>query len=105
MKRLRAASKFVLCVHSGSVDLEPRKVYQVLPDRTASRDGFVRVVDESGEDYLYPAAYFVPVRLPGPVLRDLERTGLTDGPANTALQPTGGAQPRSRKTPLRAARG
>lgn len=48
----------------GSDDLEPRKVYQVVPDRDAVREGYVRVVDESGEDYLYPAEYFVAVRLP-----------------------------------------
>ena len=41
-----------------------RKIYQILPDKQAARDGYVRVVDESGEDYLYPEAYFVPVRLP-----------------------------------------
>ena len=45
-------------------DLELRKVYQVLPDKRADRDGYIRVVDESGEDYLYPESYFVFVRLP-----------------------------------------
>ena len=58
-------STFVLCIRNeGCEDLEPRKVYQVLPDETAARDGYVRVVDESGEDYLYPAGCFVPVELP-----------------------------------------
>jgi len=58
-------SRFVICVRNeGSEDLEPRKIYQVLPDRSAVREGLVRVIDESGEDYLYPADYFVPVRLP-----------------------------------------
>ena len=106
MKRLKASPKFVLCVRTaGSVDLERRKVYQILPDRTANRDGYVRVVDESGEDYLYPAEYFVPVRLPDAVLRDLEKSSLIDGPANTALQPTVGAHHRLRKMRLRTARG
>lgn len=106
MKRLKTSPRFALCVRTeGSVDLERRKVYQVLPDRAASRDGYVRVVDESGEDYLYPAKYFVPVRLPGAVLRDLERSNLADGPANPALQPTVGAHHRSRKVRLRTARG
>ena len=45
-------------------DLEVRRIYQILPDKQAARDGYVRVVDESGEDYLYPEAYFVPIRLP-----------------------------------------
>jgi len=63
--------RFVLCIRSeGSDDLEPRKVYRVLPDRAAARDGYVRVIDESGEDYLYPAGYFVPVRLPVGIARE-----------------------------------
>jgi hypothetical protein len=39
-------------------------VYRVLPDEAAAEDGYVRVIDESGEDYLYPADYFVPIELP-----------------------------------------
>ena len=106
MKRMRVQARFALCVRTdGSEDLERRKVYQILPDRAASRDGYVRVVDESGEDYLYPAAYFVPVSLPAAVVRDLEGANLVQGPANTALQPTAGAHHRPRKMRLRAARG
>jgi len=57
--------RYVVCVRNEECeDLEVRKVYQILPDNRASRDGYVRVVDESGEDYLYPEAYFVPIRLP-----------------------------------------
>ena len=44
--------------------MEPRKVYQVIPDEAAAEDGLLRVVDESGEDYLYPRDLFVPVELP-----------------------------------------
>ena len=55
--------RFVLCIRNeGSDDLEPRKVYRVLPDLPAARDGYVRVIDVSGEGYLYPADYFAPVR-------------------------------------------
>ena len=58
-------AKFVVCVDStDNVDLESRKVYRVKADRKSALQGFVRVVDDSGEDYLYPAEYFVPVRLP-----------------------------------------
>jgi hypothetical protein len=65
MKDENSISRFVLCIRNdGAVDLEPRKVYQVLSDRSAAREGYVRVIDESGEDYLYPAEYFVPVKLP-----------------------------------------
>jgi hypothetical protein len=60
----RSRSKFVLCVRNDDADdLEPRKVYQVLRDRSAAREGYARVIDESGEDYLYPAYYFVPVKV------------------------------------------
>ena len=55
---------FVLCVKNDECeDLEPRKVYQVLSDNKAAQDGYLRIVDESGEDYLYPESYFVPVNL------------------------------------------
>ena len=58
-------AKFAMCVRNEECeDLELRKVYQVLPDKRGARDGYVRVVDESGEDYLYPESYFIPVRLP-----------------------------------------
>lgn len=57
--------RFVICIRNeGSEDLEVGKVYQVLPDEPAARDDYIRVIDESGEDYLYPAAYFVPIVLP-----------------------------------------
>lgn len=54
----------MLCIRNdGCDDLELRKVYRVLPDPRAAKEGFVRIVDESGEDYLYPEPYFVPIRL------------------------------------------
>jgi len=56
--------QFAICVRNeGAEDLEIRRVYQILPDARAAKVGYVRVVDESGEDYLYPADYFVPVEL------------------------------------------
>ena len=56
--------QFAICVgNEGAEDLEIRRVYQILPDARAAKVGYVRVVDESGEDYLYPADYFVPVEL------------------------------------------
>jgi hypothetical protein len=57
--------RYAVCVRNDECeDLEIRRIYRILPDRQAARDGYVRVVDESGEDYLYPETYFVPVRLP-----------------------------------------
>jgi len=56
---------FMLCIEDKDCDdLESRKIYQVLPDDEASKEGYLRVIDESGEDYLYPESYFVPVQLP-----------------------------------------
>ena len=72
MKKATRHSKFVLCVCSGaSEDLEFRKVYEARPDRKAASEGYLRIVDESGEDYLYPSELFVPVRLPAATMRAL----------------------------------
>jgi hypothetical protein len=61
----RARAKFVICLRNNDcIDLELRKVYPVLPDAAAAKDGYLRVIDESGEDYLYPANYFVLVEVP-----------------------------------------
>ena len=63
--RATKQKKFVVCIRNDECeDLEPRKVYQVLPDRKASQDGYLRVIDESGEDYLYPESYFIAIPLP-----------------------------------------
>ena len=61
-----AKRQLVLCLRNKGyeVSLERRKIYQVLPDRDAESHGQIRVIDESGEDYLYPAAFFVPLKLP-----------------------------------------
>jgi hypothetical protein len=57
--------KFALCIRVDECDdLELRKVYQVISDKRAEKDGFLRIVDESGEDYLYPVTYFVLISLP-----------------------------------------
>jgi hypothetical protein len=65
MRQESTERRFVICIRNeGSEDLEVGKVYQVLADASAARDNYIRVVDESGEDYLYPADYFVPIALP-----------------------------------------
>ena len=58
--------RFVLCVRNKdyAASLELRKVYRLLADERATKHGQVRVIDESGEDYLYPEEYFVPIKLP-----------------------------------------
>ncbi|HSU24456.1 MAG TPA: hypothetical protein VLI65_00615 [Pyrinomonadaceae bacterium] len=56
--------QFVLCIRNdGCDDLEVRKIYEVLPDESAAADEYIRIIDESGEDYLYPASYFYPVEI------------------------------------------
>jgi hypothetical protein len=56
---------YAICIENrGAEDLDLRKVYRLLPDKDAAATGYVRVVDESGEDSLYPADYFVSLELP-----------------------------------------
>jgi len=67
---MRASEKrFVICLKNKGyeVSLEPRKIYQVLPDPDASEHRQLRIIDESGEDYLYPESYFAAIELPNPV--------------------------------------
>jgi hypothetical protein len=62
----RAEPQFVVCVKNKQycASLELRKLYQVVPDESAAKHRQLRVIDESGEDYLYPEDYFVAVDLP-----------------------------------------
>jgi len=58
-------TRFVLCINNRDCkDLDKGKAYRVLPDKSAAEERYLRVVDESGEDYLYPESYFVPVAIP-----------------------------------------
>jgi hypothetical protein len=68
----KTGKRFVVCVcNDGCEDLERLKLYAVVTDDNASTAGFIRVVDESGEDYLYPAKYFAPVELSADALEAL----------------------------------
>jgi len=68
--------RFLVCIRNDGYpeSLERRKLYRVLPDAKAAKGDFVRVVDESGEDYLYPRSFFAPVRLTPPARRALAST-------------------------------
>ena len=59
-------NRFAICVNNSEypASLEVHKVYRVIPDQDAERDGDLRIIDESGEDYLYPEKYFVAVEVP-----------------------------------------
>jgi hypothetical protein len=60
------SKKYCVCVvnRGHPAALEVRKLYELVDDSKAEAKGLVRVIDESGEDYLYPKAYFVPIELP-----------------------------------------
>jgi hypothetical protein len=62
----RESVEYVICVSNDGypASLELRKVYRIVPDQLAATRHFVRVVDESGEDYLYPEHFFVPIEVP-----------------------------------------
>jgi hypothetical protein len=64
------ARQLALCLRNRGYEasLERRKLYQVIPDSDAQKYGQLRVIDESGEDYLYPASFFAFIKLP-PTLR------------------------------------
>ena len=66
MEQQGSKARFAVCIKNEDhpASLELRKIYQVMPDVRAAEHGLVRVVDESGEDYLYPAGYFVLIEVP-----------------------------------------
>lgn len=72
-KRLHKKAEYVICINNEGypASLELCKVYRVIPDVEAAADDDIRVVDESGEDYLYPASFFAPIQVPAPVERAL----------------------------------
>jgi hypothetical protein len=63
---MRETHRYVVCVENSGypASLDVRKLYVVLDDDSADAEGLVRVIDESGEDYLYPTRFFVPIELP-----------------------------------------
>lgn len=73
-KRRNQSVQFALCITDTEPDLELRKVYQVLPDEAGAKENYLRIIDESGEDYLYPASYFVLIKLPQKAERALLHT-------------------------------
>ena len=72
-------SSYVVCVDDGGYpeSLEVRKIYAVLPDERAAANNYIRVIDETGEDYLYPEKYFVSIELPAEVAKVLPRETTT----------------------------
>ena len=65
-RRMSKERQFAVCVRNTGypASLELRKIYEILPDAEGSEHGLIRVIDESGEDYLYPEKLFLPIELP-----------------------------------------
>ena len=74
-KTQETSPEFVVCINNDDypASLELHKIYRVVPDEDAAADGDTRVIDESGEDYLYPASYFAPIKVPIAVEESLLR--------------------------------
>jgi len=69
-----SAPRFAICIDNSNypASLELHKVYRVIPDEDAQKDGDLRIIDESGEDYLYPPDYFVLIDLPHDAVATLD---------------------------------
>ena len=76
---MSAIKRYAVCVANDGypVSLEIRKIYEVIPDAEAERLGQLRVIDESGSDYLFPREYFRAVELSEDALRALEKSNST----------------------------
>jgi hypothetical protein len=63
------SKRFAVCLKNTGYEasLEPRKIYEVMPDHEAEKHRQIRVIDESGEDYLYPESFFAAIELPQPL--------------------------------------
>jgi hypothetical protein len=69
-----STSQFAICIHTDDADLlTPRMIYKILPDESAAKSNYIRVIDNEGEDYLYPADYFIFVDFPREIERALLR--------------------------------
>ena len=66
MNNQNSSSQFVVCINNleNEASLEFGKIYSVVPDAEAESDGMIRIIDESGEDYIFAASRFYPVHLP-----------------------------------------
>ena len=75
MRKKRPPKSYLFCIKNDAypASLEVRKVYERISDPAAEKHGLVRVVDESGEDYLYPERFFVTVQLPSSVRKAFAR--------------------------------
>ncbi len=77
MNRRTKHKRFVVCVQNEGYEasLERGKLYRVIPDAASERRRLIRIVDESGEDYLHPEEFFIPIELPRTVEKALALAG------------------------------
>ncbi|NOT58212.1 MAG: hypothetical protein HOP18_26715 [Deltaproteobacteria bacterium] len=72
--RIKPKRQFAICLRAEDADLlTPRRIYEVLPDESAAKSQYIRVIDDEGEDYVYPASYFVLVDFPPAVEQALSQ--------------------------------
>ena len=95
-KREKTVPRFAICIKSDDPDLlTPRMIYRVLPDESAGRSNYIRVIDNEGEDYLYPAEYFVFVTFPQVIEQALQHISHAVPPGTPVGRPS--VSPRQRK--------
>ncbi len=75
MKSQSAGKQFVVCIQNKGyeVSLEKRKIYTAFREEADEKQGLLRVLDESGEDYLYPSKYFVSIDLPSEIAQAFDQ--------------------------------
>lgn len=69
----KTSIQFFVCLRNNGYEasLEPRKIYQALSDKEAESHKMLRIIDETGEDYLFPASLFSPITLPQTLVKEL----------------------------------
>ena len=94
MTRVRAT--FAVCVNNKGypASLEVGKLYRVIPDKEAERHGYLRVVDESGEDYAYSSERFFPLEIPARLKKALRAAPATQTPQQTPTRGRASLAPR-----------
>ena len=95
-------TRFAVCINNSgyAASLELRKLYEVIADPDAGKDQMIRIVDESGEDYLFPEENFVPIELPAEVKKPFERAARKQRRAARAPETSGAVK----RLPARAAK-
>ena len=94
MKRNISKKEYAVCIDNTGyeVSLERGKIYQLLPDSTGADHGYLRVIDESGEDYLFDSERFFPITIPQKLEKVLESPPANKSPQRTRPRALAGAR-------------